>query len=196
MAHSFDNVSTERSVGVEQRRRRHQSAVDNQLRRTKWGTPLEVGATNLNAFAAYQSNLVKCESKGSKYSFCQNSLLLCRRENHSHLVKVHGSAENDTIYKGMSLSDDRLFTCCELTVVCVTWPNLTWHYGDVVDEVMEDNCTMRPCATDFSIAAIMSRHGRAPRTRCRERDPPDSISPLGKNQNIHTWNSIFQIWFE
>ncbi|XP_019864866.1 T-box transcription factor TBX20-like isoform X2 [Aethina tumida] len=44
---------------------------------------------------------------------------------------------------------------------------------------MEDNCTMRPCATDFSIAAIMSRHGRA-RTRCRDRDPPDAISPLEK----------------
>lgn len=48
---------------------------------------------------------------------------------------------------------------------------------------MEDNCTMRPCATDFSIAAIMSRHGRA-RTRCRERDPPDTISPLGKDQTL------------
>ncbi|XP_017776381.1 PREDICTED: T-box transcription factor TBX20-like isoform X2 [Nicrophorus vespilloides] len=42
---------------------------------------------------------------------------------------------------------------------------------------MEDNCTMRPCATDFSIAAIMSRHGRA-RNKCR--DPPDTISPLEK----------------
>lgn len=44
---------------------------------------------------------------------------------------------------------------------------------------MEDNCTMRPCATDFSIAAIMSRHGRA-KARCKDRDPPDAISPLGK----------------
>lgn len=44
-------------------------------------------------------------------------------------------------------------------------------------EVMDENCTMRPCATDFSIAAIMSRHGRA-RNRCRE--PPDAMSPLGK----------------
>lgn len=43
---------------------------------------------------------------------------------------------------------------------------------------MEDNCTMRPCATDFSIAAIMSRHGRAARTKCRE--PSDTISPLEK----------------
>ncbi|XP_044752092.1 T-box transcription factor TBX20-like isoform X2 [Coccinella septempunctata] len=45
---------------------------------------------------------------------------------------------------------------------------------------MEDNCTMRPCATDFSIAAIMSRHGRGARTRCRERDPADNIGPLEK----------------
>lgn len=44
---------------------------------------------------------------------------------------------------------------------------------------MEDNCTMRPCATDFSIAAIMSRHGRA-RARCKDREPADTISPLGK----------------
>ncbi|XP_018564289.1 T-box transcription factor TBX20-like isoform X2 [Anoplophora glabripennis] len=43
---------------------------------------------------------------------------------------------------------------------------------------MEDNCTIRPCATDFSIAAIMSRHGRARTARCR--DPPDTISPLEK----------------
>lgn len=49
---------------------------------------------------------------------------------------------------------------------------------------MEDNCTMRPCATDFSIAAIMSRHGRGARTRCRERDPPDNISPLGKHYDF------------
>lgn len=45
---------------------------------------------------------------------------------------------------------------------------------------MEDNCTMRPCATDFSIAAIMSRHGRA-RARCKDREAADPISPLGKN---------------
>ncbi|XP_050309882.1 T-box transcription factor TBX20-like isoform X2 [Anthonomus grandis grandis] len=43
---------------------------------------------------------------------------------------------------------------------------------------MEDNCTMRPCATDFSIAAIMSRHGRA-RSGCRERDPA-ADSPIDK----------------
>lgn len=46
--------------------------------------------------------------------------------------------------------------------------------------IMEENCTMRPCATDFSIAAIMSRHGRARTARCRDRDPPDTLSPLGK----------------
>lgn len=48
------------------------------------------------------------------------------------------------------------------------------------EEVMEDKCTMRPCATDFSIAAIMSRHGRARTRSCRDRDPPDPILPLGK----------------
>lgn len=58
---------------------------------------------------------------------------------------------------------------------------IRWYGGPV--QVMEDNCTMRPCATDFSIAAIMSRHGRA-RTRCRERDPPDPILPLGKDNVI------------
>ncbi|XP_066246382.1 T-box transcription factor TBX20-like isoform X1 [Euwallacea similis] len=50
--------------------------------------------------------------------------------------------------------------------------------GDISDD-MDDNCTMRPCATDFSIAAIMSRNGRA-RARCRDRDPPDSASPVDK----------------
>uniref|UniRef100_A0AAR5PFP4 T-box domain-containing protein n=1 Tax=Dendroctonus ponderosae TaxID=77166 RepID=A0AAR5PFP4_DENPD len=44
---------------------------------------------------------------------------------------------------------------------------------------MEENCTMRPCATDFSIAAIMSRHGRIS-GRCRDRDHPDSASPIDK----------------
>ncbi|XP_022912813.1 T-box transcription factor TBX20-like [Onthophagus taurus] len=50
--------------------------------------------------------------------------------------------------------------------------------GDL-HQVMEDNCTMRPCATDFSIAAIMSRHGRA-KSRCGDREPPDAMSPLEK----------------
>lgn len=194
MAHSFDNVSTEWSVGVEQRRCRQRSAVDNQLPRREWGTPLEVGATNLNAFAAYQSNLVKCESKGSKYSFCQNSLLLCRRENCltpsestrkclKWHVDVHAAPGLGRSGGGWRSSRVNSFK----------WPDLTWRYGDVVEEVMEDNCTMRPCATDFSIAAIMSRHGRAPRTRCRERDPPDTISPLGKNNKWTNLPNLHQI---
>lgn len=54
----------------------------------------------------------------------------------------------------------------------------------MISEDMEDNCTMRPCATDFSIAAIMSRHGRARTSRCRDRDPPDPMSPLGKHYLI------------
>ncbi|XP_030751191.1 T-box transcription factor TBX20-like isoform X2 [Sitophilus oryzae] len=48
---------------------------------------------------------------------------------------------------------------------------------------MEENCTMRPSGTDFSIAAIMSRHGRAARNsnKCgsREREA-DSASPVDK----------------
>ncbi|XP_076269881.1 T-box transcription factor TBX20-like isoform X2 [Rhynchophorus ferrugineus] len=43
---------------------------------------------------------------------------------------------------------------------------------------MEDNCTMRPCATDFSIAAIMSRHGRA-RAKCKDREA-EAASPVDK----------------
>lgn len=61
---------------------------------------------------------------------------------------------------------------------------LSWWDGVPNEEVMEDKCTMRPCATDFSIAAIMSRHGRARTRSCRDRDPPDPILPLGKND---TW---------
>ncbi|GJQ83549.1 hypothetical protein Trydic_g10901 [Trypoxylus dichotomus] len=59
-------------------------------------------------------------------------------------------------------------------------------------QVMDDNCTMRPCATDFSIAAIMSRHGRA-KTRCRDRDPADNISPLGFKG--HRISKEFYPWF-
>lgn len=55
----------------------------------------------------------------------------------------------------------------------------------VIKMEMEENCTMRPCATDFSIAAIMSRHGRARTSRCRDRDPPDPMSPLGKSSSRH-----------
>lgn len=51
-----------------------------------------------------------------------------------------------------------------------------------MDELV-DNCTMRPCATDFSIAAIMSRHGRARAARCRDHhqgSAGSTIEPLGK----------------
>ncbi|XP_018332108.1 T-box transcription factor TBX20-like, partial [Agrilus planipennis] len=55
-------------------------------------------------------------------------------------------------------------------------------FGDGDREVMEENCTMRPCSTDFSIAAIMSRHGRTRTSsnKCKDRDPPNCISPLEK----------------
>lgn len=52
MAHSGDKV---RSVGGGQRREKQRSAAINQ------GTPPEVGATNVSAFAAYQSNGGKWE---------------------------------------------------------------------------------------------------------------------------------------
>lgn len=61
----------------------------------------------------------------------------------------------------------------------------------VITMDMEENCTLRPCATDFSIAAIMSRHGRARTSRCRDRDPPDPMSPLGKdNVNLSICNAF------
>ena len=44
-------------------------------------------------------------------------------------------------------------------------------------ETMEDNCTLRPCATDFSIAAIMARHDR--RNRSKQQESADTLSPLG-----------------
>lgn len=69
------------------------AARTNQLRLRREagrGPPLEVGATNLRTLAAYQTNLVKCESKDSKYSFCQNILLLLWRVNYitPYAVKV------------------------------------------------------------------------------------------------------------
>lgn len=45
-------------------------------------------------------------------------------------------------------------------------------------QTMEENCTLRPCATDFSIAAIMARHDR--RNRNRQLDAADALSPLGR----------------
>lgn len=75
-----------------------------------------------------------------------------------------------------------------LDVACVRCGFCRERRGcDGEPEVMEDKCTMRPCATDFSIAAIMARHGRARTRACRDRDPPDSISPLGKER---AWRQI------
>ncbi|XP_069698759.1 T-box transcription factor TBX20-like [Periplaneta americana] len=52
---------------------------------------------------------------------------------------------------------------------------------------MEDNCTLRPCATDFSIAAIMARHDR--RNRSKLQDNPDTLSPLEKFVETTTTSS-------
>lgn len=46
---------------------------------------------------------------------------------------------------------------------------------------MEEECSARPCATDFSIAAIMARDRQERRERRRHRDPrEDTLTPLGK----------------
>ncbi|OWR44554.1 putative T-box transcription factor TBX20 [Danaus plexippus plexippus] len=46
---------------------------------------------------------------------------------------------------------------------------------------MEDECSARPCATDFSIAAIMARDRQERRERRRHRDPrEDTLTPLEK----------------
>lgn len=48
---------------------------------------------------------------------------------------------------------------------------------------MEEECSARPCATDFSIAAIMARDRQERRERRRHRDPrEDTLTPLGKHE--------------
>lgn len=47
---------------------------------------------------------------------------------------------------------------------------------------MDEDCSARPCATDFSIAAIMARDRQERRERRRLRDPrEDTLTPLGKS---------------
>ncbi|XP_047516029.1 T-box transcription factor TBX20-like isoform X2 [Pieris napi] len=47
--------------------------------------------------------------------------------------------------------------------------------------VMDEECSARPCATDFSIAAIMARDRQERRERRRHRDPrEDTLTPLEK----------------
>lgn len=49
---------------------------------------------------------------------------------------------------------------------------------------MDEECSVRPCATDFSIAAIMARDRQERRERRRHRDPrEDTLTPLGKNSS-------------
>nr|CAD7427300.1 unnamed protein product [Timema monikensis] len=51
-------------------------------------------------------------------------------------------------------------------------------------DTMEENCTLRPCATDFSIAAIMARHDRRNKGKLQHHQEiqglpsADSLSPL------------------
>lgn len=51
--------------------------------------------------------------------------------------------------------------------------------GEGRGPAMEEECSARPCATDFSIAAIMARDRQERRAR-RHRDPrEDTLTPLG-----------------
>ncbi|XP_067006777.2 T-box transcription factor TBX20 [Anabrus simplex] len=56
----------------------------------------------------------------------------------------------------------------------------------LLDCTMDDNCSLRPCATDFSIAAIMARHDRRNRSKFQHQqqqqqlEPGDSLLPLEK----------------
>ena len=52
-------------------------------------------------------------------------------------------------------------------------------------QTMEENCTLRPCATDFSIAAIMARHDRRTRSKQQQQDSADTLSPLGRQYPTH-----------
>lgn len=52
--------------------------------------------------------------------------------------------------------------------------------GEGRGSAMEEECSARPCATDFSIAAIMARDRQERRERRRHRDPrEDTLTPLG-----------------
>ncbi|CAH0725977.1 unnamed protein product, partial [Brenthis ino] len=53
--------------------------------------------------------------------------------------------------------------------------------GEGRGPAMEEECSARPCATDFSIAAIMARDRQERRERRRHRDPrEDTLTPLEK----------------
>lgn len=82
-------------------------------------------------------------------------------------------------------------SCFQVTIIIglLQLPGALLH--SYMDELV-DNCTMRPCATDFSIAAIMSRHGRARAARCRDHhqgSAGSTIEPLGMYYNIICWRA-------
>lgn len=58
---------------------------------------------------------------------------------------------------------------------------------------MEEECSARPCATDFSIAAIMARDRQERRERRRHKDPrEDTLTPLGKkSQDLSCFSTIY-----
>lgn len=63
-----------------------------------------------------------------------------------------------------------------------------FNVGEMLLKMDPDNCSFRPCGTDFSIAAIMARHGhererereRHERRLARRRASADNLIPLGK----------------
>ncbi|XP_037977272.2 T-box transcription factor TBX20 isoform X1 [Plutella xylostella] len=59
--------------------------------------------------------------------------------------------------------------------------NLMLLQGERQGPAMDEECSARPCATDFSIAAIMARDRQERRERRRHRDPrEDTLTPLEK----------------
>lgn len=64
--------------------------------------------------------------------------------------------------------------------------NLMLLQGERQGPAMDEECSARPCATDFSIAAIMARDRQERRERRRHRDPrEDTLTPLGEYSLTH-----------
>lgn len=67
--------------------------------------------------------------------------------------------------------------------------NLMLLQGEGRERAMEEDCSARPCATDFSIAAIMARDRQERRERRRHRDPrEDTLMPLGMSVFVFGFN--------
>lgn len=55
--------------------------------------------------------------------------------------------------------------------------------GDSVMVTMDEQCSLRPCATDFSIAAIMARRDRRQRAKHDASADAGALSPLGTSHH-------------